>query len=560
MLKSVLIAQVRPGAARRFLHAAAWTSAMLMSACGGGGASAPASPAPAPAPVPVSLPAVDVSAVAAHDPGSALPAGWSGGAFMEIYVRAYKDSDGDGIGDLRGLTQSLDYLRDLGIKGIWLMPVTKSEDHDHGYAVSDYRDIESAYGSLADFDELLRQAHARGIGVITDYVMNHSATANALFVNSGASTSNPYRSWYIWQDAAPAGWSIFGQNPWYTTATGAYFAQFYAGMPDFNLRNAATVAYHQDNLRFWLNRGVDGFRFDAVQHLIENGPAATADQPESYALMGAVHDVVNGYAQRFMVCEGPNHPRAWAVPTVCGSAFALDHQADIVGAARGDATAIGAVADYFKSAPATMSTLVSNHDSYVGARLWNQLGGDQAQYRLAAATYLLQPGTPFIYYGEEVGMAGATGLSGDAWLRGPMSWSADARTAGFTTGTPFRALAANAGAQNAASELDANSILSFYKAMLRLRNTLPSIARGSYEASAVSGKLMTYQRRLGSERTLVAINYGGAAATASVTGLPPGATLAAAYPAGAPALAADASGTAQLPLPAQALAVYIVQP
>ena len=129
-----------------------------------------------------SLPQVDVSAVAQVDPGSRLAEGWHHGAFMEIFVRAYKDSDGDGIGDLRGVTQSLDYLRDLGIKGIWLMPVTPSEDHDHGYAVADFRGIDPDYGSLADFDELLLQAHARGIGVIVDYVINHSAAQNPLFL------------------------------------------------------------------------------------------------------------------------------------------------------------------------------------------------------------------------------------------------------------------------------------------------------------------------------------------------------------------------------------------
>ena len=148
------------------------------------------------------------SPVAPKDPGSRLPADWYKGAFIEIFVRGFKDSDGDGIGDLRGVTQSLDYLQDLGVKGIWLMPVTRSLDRDHGYAVTDYRNIETDYGNLADFDELLEQAHARGIGVIMDYVINHSASTHPLFVNSAASRSSAYRHWYLWEDTPPTGWDI----------------------------------------------------------------------------------------------------------------------------------------------------------------------------------------------------------------------------------------------------------------------------------------------------------------------------------------------------------------
>ncbi|CAG0966331.1 partial alpha-amylase, partial [Gammaproteobacteria bacterium] len=204
-------------------------AASLLLGCGGGGGSGgtPAGP----------LPTVETSAVAMADPGSTLPADWAKGVFMEIYVRGYKDSDGDGIGDLKGLTQSLDYLKDLGVSGIWLMPVNTSQDHDHGYAVTDYRGIETQYGSLADFDELLAQAHARGIGVIIDYVMNHSAAQHPAFVNARAATDNPYRDWYVWQASRPSGWSIYGNDPWHPGGTGYYFAGFWDQMPDFNLLN-----------------------------------------------------------------------------------------------------------------------------------------------------------------------------------------------------------------------------------------------------------------------------------------------------------------------------------
>jgi alpha-amylase len=390
--------------------------------CGGGGGATGPQPGPPVGSTP--LPAVNLSAVAAADPGSTLPVGWERGAFMQIFVRSYQDSNGDGIGDLRGLISRLDYLKDLGVSGLWLMPVARSQDQDHGYAVADYRDIEPAYGTLADFDELLREAHARGIGVIVDYVMNHSAGQHPLFINSRDSAANPYRNWYVWQAAAPAGWSVFGANPWRSTASGAYYAPFWDQMPDFNLTNPAVVAWHHDNLRFWLNRGVDGFRFDAVGMLVENGAGAWENQPQNLSLMNEVRTLLAGYSRRTMVCEAPADPRGFGAANACGSAFAFDLKDYLVRAARGDTASIQAVADYFKTAPVGMATMVSNHDGFAGQRLWDQLGGNLAQIRLAAAGYLLLPGTPFVYYGEEIGMAGAAALSGDPKLRTPMSWTA----------------------------------------------------------------------------------------------------------------------------------------
>jgi glycosidase len=502
---------------------------------------------------------VDTSPVAEADPGSRLPDGWQHGAFMEVFVRAYQDSNGDGIGDLRGLTQRLDYLRDLGIKGLWLMPVTRSADHDHGYAVTDYRNIEPDYGTLADFDELLRQAHARGIGVIVDYVLNHSAAEHPAFVSAADSAASPFRDWYVWQDPPPTGWDIWGHNPWYAAPTGHYFAVFGAQAPDFNLRNPAVVRYHFDTLRFWLNRGVDGFRFDAVPHLIENSATDWNDQPESYALMGDVHALLAHYANRFMVCEATASPAEWAAPSVCGSAFAFGLERHVAPAARGEPADIQAVADWFKTAPPTMGTMASNHDIFAGQRLWDQVHGDVAQYKLAAATYLLLPGTPFIFYGEEVGMGGATQLEGDAQLRIPMSWQADARTGGFTRGAaPFRPISPNVLTNNAAAELtDRHSLLAFYKAMLHLRNTLPSIAQGSYEQPFVQGQVMSYQRRLGGEQAIVLINYGKQATTVPLQALPAHTTFTAAYPAPRDALHTDAQGQTAVELPPQSVVVFV---
>ena len=533
---------------------------LILAACGGGGGGG-SSAAPTPATPSTPLPVVDISAIAAADPGSTLPAGWQHGAFIEIFVRSYQDSDGDGIGDLKGLISRLDYLKDLGVKGIWLMPVTQSQDADHGYAVSDYRTIEAKYGSLADFDELLKQAHARGIGVIIDYVMNHSAAQHPLFLNSKDADSNAYRSWYVWQNPAPSGWSIYGGNPWRSTPNGAYFASFSDRMPDFNLLNTAAVDFHKSNLRFWLNRGVDGFRFDAVGNLVETSASAWEDQPRSYTLMGEMRSLLDGYARRYLVCEAPADPAGFAAPGACGSAFAFNLQSSLMNAARGDAAAVLALANYFKTAPADMATMLSNHDSFAGTRAWDQLGGNVAQYKLAAAAYLLLPGSPFLYYGEEVGMAGASSLSGDAALRTPMSWSASTANAGFSSGTPYRALSANVATQNVAAQaVDPTSILAFYKAMLGLRNSLPALAQGSYAQAFANGSVLGYQRSLGSaDKVLVLINFGSAASTAAVSALPASALLVNAYPPGGSDSTANAAGLASIALPAQSVRVFSIR-
>lgn len=510
-----------------------------------------------------------------------LPEGWQHGAFMEIFVRAYADSDGDGIGDLRGLTSRLDYLQRLGVRGLWLMPITPNADGDHGYATTDYRAIAPEYGTLADFDELIRQAHRRGIGVIMDYVMNHSAAEHPMFVQARRGPGSPYRDWYVWSDHAPAGWDIWGKNPWYATAmqpwrfTGEprdlpappadardfYFGTFGPPMPDFNFRNPAVVDYHLDSLRFWLDRGLDGLRLDAMPHLVENDARDWNDQPESRALTRRVRDLVLSYPRRYAICEATAEPRAYARADLCGAAFAfgLDHR--WVPAARGEPDAVRTVADYLADAPPTMGLFVSNHDKFAGRRLWDQVQGDLTLYRLVAATYLLGPGTPYIYYGEEVGQAGAAGLVDDPQIRGPMRWSADAVGGGFTTGRPFRALSSNGEAFNAeAQAADPAGLLAHYQALLALRNRLPSIARGSFEQPVADGATLSFQRRLGDEHTAATYNYGRQGATLRLRGLPAGAHLAALLPADAAPVQAGADGTASVTLPAQSFRVWQVLP
>ena len=493
--------------------------------------------------------------VPAGDRGSALPADWKHGAFIEIYVRGYRDSNGDGIGDLRGLIQSLDYLQSLGVRGIWLMPVTASGDRDHGYAVADFRDIEPAYGTLADFDELLREAHARGIGVIVDYVINHAADTHPIF-RASVDPSSPYRDWFVWRDPAPTGWEIFERNPWEAVGGGGhYLAQFSRRMPDFNMLSPAVVAFHEDNLRFWLNRGVDGFRFDAVPHLVEHGPDAWYDQPEDRPLMHRLRAVVEGYANRYVVCEATGNEVLYG--EACGGAFAIWQAPVMIKAAGGDRAAIRKVANYYLGTPSYMAMMLSNHDGFAGRRLWDQVGGDLARYRLAAATYLLMPGTPFIYYGEEIGMAGAPGLSGDAELRIPMSWRGDGIAAGFTTATPFRPVASNAATQNVAAEqARPDGILAWYRALLALRTAHPSLLRGRYDAPTVQHKAMAFQRVEGDERALVLVNYDLQPRTLRLRRLQ-GGEWRGVFPQDAQDLQVDARGQARIELPAQSVRVLI---
>jgi len=477
---------------------------------------------------------------------------------MQIFVRSYQDSDGDGQGDLRGLIARLDYLQQLGVSGLWLMPISASQDGDHGYAVTNYRSIEAAYGNLADLDELLQQAHARGIGVVLDYVINHSAAQHPLFQQARSDPQAAARSWYLWQNPAPSAWQVFGTNPWRPTANGAYYAPFWDQMPDWNLRHPDVLDFHRNNLRFWLNRGVDGFRFDAVGLLLENGASAWQNQPENHSLMRTVAGWVGAYARRFMVCEAPNASLAFAES--CGRAFAFDLSADLMRAvAQSDPAAVARLAAH-PSGP-QLATFLSNHDEFAGQRAYDQLGGQLPALKLAASANLLRAGTPFIYYGEEIGMAGGAGLSGDPRLRSPMSWSGDPVAAGFSSRSPYRALATNAASHHvAAQQAEPGSLLRHYQALLALRRSEPALLLGRQEQAQAQGSALGFWRVHAGERVLVLLNFGRSSAPLSWQGARPGARLQALWPAGGPALQADASGHLTSTLPAQGLLVFKEQP
>jgi len=501
---------------------------------------------------------LDLAPVAPVVTDSGLPADWSDwSAFIEIYVRGYQDSDGDGVGDLQGLLSRLDYLQGLGIKGIWLMPVFESADNDHGYAVADYRAIETDYGTMADFEALLAAAHARGIAIIVDYVMNHAASTNPLFLDATTGPANDKYDWFVWEEPKPVGWNTFAGDPWRNNGNGWYYGVFSALMPDFNLRNPEVVDYHLDNLRFWLNKGVDGFRFDAVGVLFENGPNDWNLQPENHVLLNQAQTLIAGYGKRFMVCEAPDDPLAYAAATSCGRAFAFQVPGAIFNSVRNGSIDVGVVSALKATDGERLAWILSNHDGFAGDRPWNQLNGDVDAYKLAAEIYLLASRNPFAYYGEEVGMANASTLSGDHALRTPMSWTSDNVTAGFTTGTPFRDLSANVATNNVMDEEGvAGSLLEHYRGLYQLRDAYSVIGAGDSVTLSNAGEpVLVIRRDGGNDRAVIVVNVSNSPQVVSAdTGLASTAFDAVYGTSGQ--VSSDAAGILAVNVPARSAVVY----
>lgn len=527
-----------------------WAMALLLVACGGGGSSEQTPPVEEQE----ASASLDLKPVSVTRMESDMPDNWADGAvFVEIYVRGYKDSDGDGKGDLRGLTQQLDYLQQLGVEGIWLMPINASYDHDHGYAVTDYRSIEKDYGTLADFDAFIQAAHKRGIGVIMDYVVNHSAITNPLFIDSDHSKAGK-RDWYIWQSSNP-GWQNWDGNPsWHKASSGYFYGVFWENMPDFNLKNQDVLAYHHDSMRFWLNRGLDGFRFDAVGQLVENGPNNYESQPENRAILYDIQQLVTSdYQNRYMVCEEPSDAIGAASNDSCGSAFAFGFN-DAVRASVKSGAVSAQLRQVLQQMPLErMGIMLGNHDAFAGVRLMDDFSADQSRYRLAAATQLTMPGQPFIYYGEEIGMSHSAGNSGDWALRAPMSWS---KSGGFTTGTPFRSPASNVTTFNVADQqADSASLWHFYRELITARKELPALRHGNLELLR-SDSVLAYTRTYQGQSVLVVLNYGSQATSVSLILGKNQATLTPVGQFASNTLMTDANGNIQIPLAGQGIQIY----
>ncbi len=379
-----------------------------------------------------------------------------GSVFCEIFVRSFADSDGDGIGDLRGLTSRLDYLNDgdastttdLGIEGIWLMPVFASPSY-HGYDTIDYEAINPPYGTTADFDAFIAAAHARGIRVVLDLVINHTSNRHPWFVESSASPRAPKHDWYVWRTDDPGWRQPWGGGPTWHELNGAYYyGVFGGGMPDLNFENPSVRAEVKAIASYWLERGVDGFRLDAARHLVEDGPGdLQTNTPGTHAFWKefAAH-VRSVEPEALLVGENWTSteniaPYFGSTATVAGGdelpmSFDFPLAGSILRAVRtGDASPIVAtLADIARLYPAGVldGTFLSNHDT---PRVATELGSDPVRLRSAAALLLTLPGSPFLYYGEEIGLAGG---KPDPNIRTPMPWNDREAGGGFTTGTPWR--------------------------------------------------------------------------------------------------------------------------
>lgn len=434
------------------------------------------------------------------------------------------------------------------------MPFNESSDNDHGYKVADHRRIESDYGTRADFDEFLTQAHARGIGVIGDYLINHSSGDNPIFIDSDNNAGGK-RDWYNWRSHNP-GWLNWSNSPsWHEGSYGYYYGIFQSNMPDYNFDNPEVVEFHYNNLRYWLNAGMDGFRFDATTHLVENGPTEWAGQPENAAIMYGIQQVVmQDYSNRFMICEDSSSSVAAAQSDFCGSAFALYlNYAIMQGVNSGSTDNTGIVSWLNNDTLSSMGLLLANHDSFAGMRVYEQFSGDLAKYRLASATLLTLPGQPFVYYGEEIGMGHTSNSGGDYLLRAPMSWTADG---GFTTATPYRAIVHNAAQFNAASQMaDNNSIYHHYKKLIQLRKTSPALREGSIEVLH-QGEVLAYSRSVGDEHVLVVLNCSNSAQSPSIALGMASAQLNPLANFGATAVTSDSNGELNLNLAAQEIRIY----
>ncbi|MEX1170166.1 MAG: alpha-amylase family glycosyl hydrolase [Chloroflexota bacterium] len=465
--------------------------AAILASCG----ATTVSPSPSAAvQTPASSPVATASAAGAPacDPASNAPPTaaapwWRDRIFYEVFVRSFADSDGDGIGDLRGLTERLDYLNDgdpattddLGVTALWLMPVAESPSY-HGYDVTDYRRVEEDYGTAADFQALMAAARERGIAVVVDLVLNHTSIDHPWFQD--ARTPGSERDdWYVWATGAPPGTGPAGQPVWHRDGDRWYYGYFWEGMPDLNVANPEVTTELNDVARFWLEEmGVDGFRLDAARHLVEDGQQLE-NTPATFAWLRDFRSGVKTVDPDALVLG-----EVWDATTTTaryvseGSldlAFEFGLAGAFLGSVRlGDADTIANVqAEVTAAYPeGGYAAFLTNHDQN---RTIDVLGRDRAAAGLAAGLLLTNPGVPFIYYGEELGLRGR---KPDEEIRTPMPWTTDAPGYGFTTGEPWEALAPDAEAVAVSLQSDdPTSLLGTYRTLIRLRADHAALRTGA---------------------------------------------------------------------------------
>jgi alpha-glucosidase len=499
---------------------------------------------------------------------------WRHAVIYEIYPRSFQDSNGDGIGDINGITSRLDYLKDLGVDAIWITPMYPSPGVDYGYDISDYTSIDPEYGTMADFDHMVAEAKSRGIRVIMDYVINHTSDQHTWFKESRSSRDNPKRDWYIWRDGKvgpdgkmqpPNNWqSWFGHSAWtWDEATKQYYYHyFYQQQPDLNWHNPEVRKAMYDVLRFWMKHGVAGFRIDAVSRLFEDPEMRddpylpgynaygdrniqhkyTDDLPEVHDVLRELRQVVSEYPGDQVLVTEADEPNIAALTKMYG----VDGKADEVQLPMdfqiADVNELSAAKfrERFNEVEANTAHgqpeyFFSNHDQ---RRQWDRYGdgvhNDQIA-KLMAALLLTTRGTPQMYYGEEIGMRttdpariedvhdpiGKLGWpkeKGRDGERTPMQWTAG-KNAGFTTAEkPWLPVPPSAVTYNVEVESrEPDSIFNTYKRLLALRKSEPALREGSYEAvNEKDEHVFAFLRKSGDETVLVALNMSAQKRTIAV--------------------------------------------
>lgn len=416
--------------------------------------------------------------------------------FYEIFVRAFHDSDGDGIGDLNGITEKLDYLREMGFSGIWLTPIHPSPSY-HGYDVTDYYAINPDFGTMDDFERLVEEAHARGIRIILDLVVNHTSNEHPWFLESAQGPDSPKRDWYVWADDVTNtnAVSAIGGKAWHVRNGGHYLGIFWHGMPDLNPDSPEVQEEFQRIARFWLDKGVDGFRLDAAKHLYENFPHESGKK--------AISDKNTAWWRAFRAGLEEVKPdvylvgEVWDTATVIGpyldgafnAGFNFDLAGQLIAMAKNETAidigfTVGRIHDYYErvsNGTFEDAVILSNHDQN---RVMSQLSGNVDHAKTAAALLLTMPGKPYVYYGEEIGMEG---VKPDENLRRPMRWEiVDAQAE------------------------DPDSLLSRYKLLIHWRKQEPVLARGKIEShDAGNDRVASFVRDWNGERVLVLHNLSG---------------------------------------------------